>query len=106
MSDDLDLVGKTFSSPPLLDASKVRMEGLAFIGLSLSRKLSINEEDISSQIVDKSVDYFTHPLTMTTQTQWDFNLIQDRSYKYLKATNDDGWLVGGGENGMSYVSYD
>jgi hypothetical protein len=32
------------------------------------------------------------------------NQVQDREYKYIQSTNDDGWLVGGGEPGPP-VSY-
>jgi len=68
--------------PPLLDPSKSMVDGLAFLGLSLSRK---SEEG--------------HPDTVTRQTAFDLNEVQDRDYKYVLATNDDGWLVGGGEPG-------
>lgn len=44
----------------------------------------------------------SHPGSISRQTQFDFNRIQDRDYKYFVATNDDGWLVGGGENGDSF----
>lgn len=43
-----------------------------------------------------------NPLSFSRQKQFDFNQIQDRDYKYFVATNDDGWLVGGGENEASY----
>ena len=36
---------------------------------------------------------------ITHQTAFDLNLVQDRHYKYIFSTNDDGWLVGGGEPG-------
>jgi hypothetical protein len=58
------------------------VDGLAFLGLSLSRK---SEEG--------------HPDTVTRQTAFDLNEVQDRDYKYVLSTNDDGWLVGGGEPG-------
>ena len=53
--------------------------GLAFIGLSLTR---YNESE------------FSNKRSITRQTQFDFNLLQDREYKYFCSTNDDGWLVG------------
>lgn len=55
---------------------------MAFLGLSLCRK--------SPQ---------GHPDTITHQSSFDFNEIIDRDYKYIFSTNDDGWLVGGGEPG-------
>ena len=58
------------------------VDGLAFLGLSLSQKSNIG-----------------HPDSVTHQKAFDLNKIQDREYKYLFSTNDDGWLVGGGEPG-------
>ncbi|CAJ1967827.1 unnamed protein product [Cylindrotheca closterium] len=68
--------------PPVLDPKNSKVDGLAFIGLSLTRKS------------DKG-----HPESETHQESFDFNLVQDRDYKNIGATNDDGWLVGGGEPG-------
>lgn len=73
--------------PPVLDPTKSMVDGLAFIGLSLSRKSE-----------------YGHPDTITHQTAFDLNEIQDREYKYIQSTNDDGWLVGGGEPGPP-ISY-
>jgi len=73
--------------PPLLDPSKAR-QGHAFLGLNLTRNHSPGEKMANCDRV-------------TRQTQFDFNQIQDREYEYLYATNDDGWLCGGGENGDS-----
>jgi len=58
------------------------VDGLAFLGLSLSQK-----------------DDRGHPDSLTHQTAFDLNEVQDRDYKYMQATNDDGWLAGGGEPG-------
>lgn len=33
------------------------------------------------------------------QQAFDFDLVQDRDYEHVFSTNDDGWLVGGGEPG-------
>lgn len=52
------------------------------IGLSLSRR--------SSQ---------GHPDTVTRQTAFDFNELQDRDYKYVSSTDASGWRAGGGERG-------
>ena len=52
------------------------------IGLSLSRRHSIG-----------------HPDTVTRQTAFDFNELQDREYKYVSSTDSSGWRAGGGERG-------
>ena len=52
------------------------------IGLSLSRKHSV----------------VGHPDTVTRQTAFDFNELQDRNYKYVSSTDPSGWLAGGGES--------
>lgn len=72
--------------PPVLDPSLCRVDGLAFLGLSLTRRDS----------------HLGHPDSTTHQTAFDFNVIQDRQYDYVASTNDDGWLVGGGEPLESY----
>jgi hypothetical protein len=40
-----------------------------------------------------------HPDSITHQTAFDFNEVIDRDYTHIFSTNDDGWLVGGGEPG-------
>jgi hypothetical protein len=52
------------------------------IGLSLSRRSSKG-----------------HPDTVTRQTAFDFNELQDREYKYVSSTESSGWRAGGGERG-------
>ena len=52
------------------------------IGLSLSRRSSVG-----------------HPDTVTRQTAFDFNELQDREYKYVSSTDSTGWRAGGGERG-------
>jgi hypothetical protein len=52
------------------------------IGLSLSRRSSLG-----------------HPDTVTRQTAFDFNELQDREYKYVSSTDSSGWKAGGGERG-------
>lgn len=69
--------------PPVFDSTKSKVDGLAFLGLSLSR---YSENG--------------HPDSVTNQTAFDLNEVIDRDYKYISATNDDGWLVGGGEPGV------
>jgi len=68
--------------PPVLDPSKSKVDGLAFLGLSLTRKSAKG-----------------HPGSETHQTAFDLNEVLDREYEHLFSTNDDGWLVGGGEPG-------
>ena len=68
--------------PPVLNPQLSKVDGLAFLGLSLSRR---SEEG--------------HPDSITHQTAFDLNEVIDRKYEYLASTNDDGWLVGGGEPG-------
>lgn len=68
--------------PPVLDPSKSKVDGLAFLGLSLTRKSASG-----------------HPESITHQEAFDLNEVQDRDYEFIISTNDDGWLVGGGEPG-------
>lgn len=56
------------------------------IGLSLSRRYS----------------GVGHPETVTRQTAFDFNELQDRQYKYVSGTDQNGWRAGGGEVGGSF----
>mmetsp|Transcript_35376 Transcript_35376/g.43321 ORF Transcript_35376/g.43321 Transcript_35376/m.43321 type:complete len:946 (+) Transcript_35376:129-2966(+) len=53
------------------------------IGLSLSRRHST----------------LGHPDTVTRQTAFDFNELQDRNYKYVSSTDASGWRAGGGKEG-------
>ena len=62
--------------------------GTVVIGLCLSRKNAT----------------LGHPDTVTRQTAFDFNELQDRDYKYVSSTDDSGWLAGGGERGDPYIS--
>ncbi|GAX16612.1 hypothetical protein FisN_7Lh347 [Fistulifera solaris] len=71
--------------PPVLDPSRSKVDGLAFLGLSLARSSDVG-----------------HPQSVTQQTAFDLNEIQDRAYEFVFSTNDDGWLVGGGEPLDSY----
>jgi hypothetical protein len=57
------------------------------IGLSLSRRHSTQG----------------HPDTVTRQTAFDFNELQDRQYKYVSSTDSSGWMAGGGERGGSFM---
>mmetsp|Transcript_17238 Transcript_17238/g.27995 ORF Transcript_17238/g.27995 Transcript_17238/m.27995 type:complete len:306 (+) Transcript_17238:197-1114(+) len=68
--------------PPVLKPEHSKVDGLAFLGVSLARKS------------DRG-----HPDSVTHQIAYDLNDIIDRPNEYLQSTNDDGWLVGGGEPG-------
>lgn len=68
--------------PPVLDPSRSHRDGLAFLGLSLSRN-----------------SRYGNPKSVTHQTSFDLNEVQDRDYQFIFSTNDDGWLAGGGEPG-------
>jgi len=68
--------------PPVLDPSKSKVDGLAFLGLSLTRNSPLG-----------------HPDSINHQYSFDLNDVLDREYEFLFSTNDDGWLVGGGEPG-------
>lgn len=70
------------SQPPVLKPEESKVDGLAFLGLSLARKS------------DRG-----HPDSITHQTAFDLNNVLDRDYEYIASTNDDGWLAGGGEPG-------
>ena len=68
------------------DAAAGDLRGLLFIGLGLSRASSA---------------FSANPGTVSRQTQFDFDALQDRDYEFLCGVNDDGWLVGGGEGGAA-----
>lgn len=74
-------------APPVLKPDQSKVDGLAFIGLSLSRTSENGHQD-----------------SETHQTAFDLNDVLDRNYTFLASTNDDGFLVGGGEPGppLSY----
>lgn len=65
-----------------MNPAKSKVDGLAFLGLSLARKSPEG-----------------HPASQTHQTSFDLNQVLDREYEHIFSTNDDGWLVGGGEPG-------
>jgi hypothetical protein len=107
--------------PPVLDPNRSLVDGLAFLGLSLSRNTDDNvvmdntiadsvgtETDRCHRSITKKatdiLDHQGHPATVTRQNAFDLNEVIDRNYTYVFSTNDDGWLVGGGEPGppLSY----
>ena len=65
-----------------MNPAQSKVDGLAFVGLSLTRN---------------SVE--GHPESVTHQEAFELNDVLDREYEFLFSTNDDGWLVGGGEPG-------
>eukprot|EP00531_Pseudo-nitzschia_arenysensis_P001327 CAMPEP_0116129984 /NCGR_PEP_ID=MMETSP0329-20121206/8215_1 /TAXON_ID=697910 /ORGANISM="Pseudo-nitzschia arenysensis, Strain B593" /LENGTH=556 /DNA_ID=CAMNT_0003624287 /DNA_START=85 /DNA_END=1755 /DNA_ORIENTATION=- len=95
--------------PPVLDPVNSKVDGLAFLGLSLARnhyygrgegkdgeegKAAANDEGYN-----KEGEKLGHPDSYTHQVAFDLNQVIDREYKYIQATDDNGWLVGGGEAG-------
>jgi hypothetical protein len=76
--------------PPVLNPKASKVDGLAFVGLSLARKTNDNGVVVG------------HSDSPTHQTAFDLNQVIDRDYEYIFSTNDDGWLCGGGEPTSSY----
>ena len=89
--------------PPVLDPINSKVDGLAFLGLSLSRnhyygrgegkdgeegKGASNDEDYN-----KEGEKLGHPDSYTHQTAFDLNQVIDRDYEFLQATDDNGWYV-------------
>eukprot|EP00957_Ditylum_brightwellii_P201600 15326345-Ditylum_brightwellii.AAC.1 len=72
----------THPNQPYLDHKKTKVDGLAFVGLSLTRKSDVGNAG-----------------SITHQEAFDLNDVLDRDYEFLMSSNDDGWLVGGGEPG-------
>jgi hypothetical protein len=65
-----------------VDASLPLSPYAVTIGLCMSRRHSVG-----------------HPDTVTRQSTYDFNELQDRQYKYVSSTDKYGWRAGGGERG-------
>lgn len=78
--DEVEGRQRALLQPPFLHPDKVAIDGLAFIGLCLTRRSGEGHSD-----------------SVTMQTAYDFNEVQDRTYTFIATTNDDGWLLGGGE---------
>lgn len=89
--------------PPVLDPINSKVDGLAFLGLSLSRnhyygrgegkdgeegKSASSDEDYN-----KEGEKLGHPNSYTHQTAFDLNQVIDRDYEFLQATDDNGWCV-------------
>jgi len=73
--------------PPVLDPANSKVDGLAFLGLSLARNHQHGRRGLG------------HGDSVTHQRAFDLNDVVDRNYEYLASTDDSGWLVGGGEPG-------
>ncbi|CAB9502137.1 expressed unknown protein [Seminavis robusta] len=78
-SNQSSAAGHTGHADSIIAAGKYSVT----IGLSLSRRHST----------------VGHPDTVTRQTAFDFNELQDRQYKYVSSTDSSGWRAGGGERG-------
>ena len=63
------------------------------IGVALSRHANNYNRNGNSHPV------YGHPSTVSRQTQYDFNEVQDRQYKYVSSVSPEGWRAGGGEIG-------
>jgi hypothetical protein len=74
---------------PWLEPGKTLTDGLAFVGLSLTRN-HVGDQPLSAQS------------STSRQTQLDFNTLLDRDWVYYAGISDDGWLAGGGENGDNF----
>lgn len=72
----LNIAAQEFLDTPALSPYAVT------IGLSMSRRHNSG-----------------HPESITRQTAYDFNELQDRQYKYVSSTDKYGWRAGGGEKG-------
>eukprot|EP00928_Gymnodinium_smaydae_P063069 TRINITY_DN46762_c0_g1_i1.p1 TRINITY_DN46762_c0_g1~~TRINITY_DN46762_c0_g1_i1.p1 ORF type:complete len:461 (+),score=59.81 TRINITY_DN46762_c0_g1_i1:34-1416(+) len=63
--------------------------GLVFFGMSLSQRFP----DVPT----------ANHASVTHQTKFDLNRLQDRANEYLCKTSDDGWLAGGGNGPSSFL---
>lgn len=70
---------------PVPSSSSMGAGHTVVIGLCLSRRSGIGHAD-----------------TVTRQSEFDFNELQDRDYKYVSSTDEKGWLAGGGERRDPY----
>lgn len=65
--------------PPVLDPANSKVDGLAFLGLSLAR--------------NHHGSGIGHGDSVTHQQAFDLNDVLDRNYDYLASTDDSGWYV-------------
>jgi len=97
--------------PPVLDPINSKVDGLTFLGLSLARnhyygrgegkdgKEGNTAVGVRRSVKSKDGQKLGHPDSYTHQTAFDLNQVIDRDYEFLQSTDDNGWLVGGGEAG-------
>ena len=89
--------------PPVLDPINSKVDGLAFLGLSLARNHyygrgegkdgkeggNNNKDDADTGRGKK----LGHPDSYTHQVAFDLNKVIDREYEFIQATDDSGWYV-------------
>lgn len=91
--------------PPVLDPINSKVDGLAFLGLSLAqnhyygRGEGKDGKECDNNDNDAVSEKIGNPKSYTHQTAFDLNKVIDREYDCLQSTDDSGWLVGGGEAG-------
>ena len=80
--------------PPVLDPVKSKVDGLAFLGLSLARNHYHRDDDVVVADDDQNKNQQQqrgHPDSYTHQTAFDLNDVIDRDYEFLQSTDDNGW---------------
>ena len=91
--------------PPVLDPINSKVDGLAFLGLSLARnhyygrgegkdgKEGKQTTGVHNEVGEKEGEQLGHPDSYTHQTAFDLNQVIDRDYEFLQSTDDNGWCV-------------
>ena len=91
--------------PPVLDKTNSKVDGLAFLGLSLARNHYYgrgegkdgaegeNADGNQKDLDENEGQMLGHPDSYTHQTAFDLNQVIDRDYEFLQATDDNGWYV-------------
>ena len=78
--------------PPVLDPENSKVDGLAFLGLSLARNHYWGDIDSEEpQGEEAKPQGLGHPDSYTHQTAFDLNEVIDREYEFLQSTDDNGW---------------
>lgn len=87
--------------PPVLDPINSKVDGLAFLGLSLARNHYYGRGEgkdgqegkatAKSDDNEKGGEKLGHPDSYTHQTAFDLNQVIDRDYQFLQSTDDNGW---------------
>ena len=76
--------------PPVLDPANSKVDGLAFLGLSLARNHGRTIREVDGSLTQGGTG---HCDTLTHQISFDLNEVLDRNYDYLSSTDDSGWYV-------------